>query len=404
MGRLTLNVLLSFAQFEREVTGERIRDKIAASKKKGIWMGGVVPFGYRVEDRKLLIDEKEAAVVRLIFDLYLEHGSLPAVQRELNARQIVSRSRTYTTGRSVGGAPFSNGALSHILKNRHYIADLNHRGKSWPGEHQPIVEVGVFSAVEEKLAAQKQRRSKHVLSTESLLMGKIFLESGERMSPSYAMKKGVRYRYYLARSIIQGQRGVPRALGRLPAEPLEKAVASSLRSAVHQCDRPSGAANLGDGELIDAYLDRVEILPNALMLTLKVDGNADEPTTRLTVPWIKPEAVRRREIILPEAGAARPQPIRVNEQARLVRAIATARRWVDEIIAGAVPDTAALAKREEKTERSIRMALSLAFLDPMLIKAACEGRLPRGYGVSRLVDLPADFAEQWNALGLPRPA
>ena len=172
---------------------------------------------------------------------------------------------------------------------------------------------------------------------------------------------------------------------------------------MHQCDRPSGAANRGDGDLIDAHLDRVVVHPNALTLILKVEGNSDEPASRVTVPWIKREAVRRREIILPETVAGRSQPIRINEQARLVRAIATARRWVDEIIAGAVSDTAALANREGKTERSIRMALSLAFLDPALIKAACEGRLPRGYGVSRLVDLPVNFAEQWMALGLPRP-
>lgn len=404
MGRLTLNVLLSFAQFEREVTGERIRDKIAASKKKGIWMGGVVPFGYRVEDRKLFVEESEAAIVRQIFDLYLAHGSLPAVQRELNARQIVSRPRAYATGRSVGGVPFSNGALSHMLRNRHYIADLNHRGKSWPGEHQPIIDVGIFDAVQEKLAGQRQRRSRHVLSTKSLLTGKIYLESGERMSPNYAMKKGVRYRYYVARSIVQGQRGVPRTLGRLPAEALEQAVLQALRSALRERDSRADATSLGDAQLIDAHIDRVVVQQNSLIVTLKVEATADEPATRLTIPWVKPEAIRRREIILPETGASRSQPIRVNEQARLIRAIATARRWVNEIIAGAVSDTAALAKREGKTERSIRMALSLAFLDPALIKAACEGRLPRGYGVSRLMDLPADFSEQWRALGLPRPA
>lgn len=201
----------------------------------------------------------------------------------------------------------------------------------------------MFDAVQEVLAAQRQRRSRHVLSTESLLAGKIFLESGERISPNYAMKNGVRYRYYVARSIVQGQRGVPRTLGRLPAEPLEQAVLSSLRSALHERDSRSDAATLGDGELVDAQFDRVVVQPNSIMLILRAVADADEPATRLTVPWIKPEAIRRREIVLPETSATRSQPIRVNEQARLVRAIATSRRWVDEIIAGAIPDIAALA-------------------------------------------------------------
>ena len=135
MGRLTLNVLLSFAQFEREVTGERIRDKIAASKRKGMWMGGVVPHGYRVEDRKLLVVEEEAVVVRLIFDLYLALGSVRAVQRELKARNIRSRERVLATGRTIGGIFFTNGPTARILRNRHNIGEINHKDKSWPGEH-----------------------------------------------------------------------------------------------------------------------------------------------------------------------------------------------------------------------------------------------------------------------------
>ena len=129
MGRLTLNMLLSFAQFEREVTGERIRDKIAASKKKGIWVGGVVPLGYRVENRKLLVDEAEAPVVRLIFERYLVLGSLSALQSELRHRGIVTRRRTLASGRTIGGIPLTNGPLAHILRNRVYLGEINHRQK-----------------------------------------------------------------------------------------------------------------------------------------------------------------------------------------------------------------------------------------------------------------------------------
>jgi hypothetical protein len=153
MGRLTLNVLLSFAQFEREVTGERIRDKIAASKKKGMWMGGTVPFGYRVENRKLIVEESEADTVRLIFARYLELGSLPALEQDLRERGVLTRRRVLSTGRVRGGGLFTSGALSRLLKNRVYVGEMNHKGRSWPGEHPSIVRRDLFEAVAAKLAA-----------------------------------------------------------------------------------------------------------------------------------------------------------------------------------------------------------------------------------------------------------
>src|SRR5262245_29075204 len=139
MGRLTLNVLLSFAQFEREVTGERIRDKIAASKKKGLWVGGVVPLGYRVENKKLIVDEEEATTVRLIFERYKDVGSLPALQQDLRDAGVRTRTRTLSSGREVGGIPLTNGPLNHILRNRVYLGEINHQGQSYKGEHHPLI-------------------------------------------------------------------------------------------------------------------------------------------------------------------------------------------------------------------------------------------------------------------------
>ena len=167
MGRLTLNVLLSFAQFEREVTGERIRDKIAASKKKGIWVGGVVPLGYRVEDRKLVVDEAEAATVRSIFERYLALGSMLALLAELRERNIRTRRRTLSSGRVIGGVFFTKGPLAHLLKNRMYLGELNHHGQSYPGDHAPIVDRETFEAVQtrltENLAARRQTRTPSAL-------------------------------------------------------------------------------------------------------------------------------------------------------------------------------------------------------------------------------------------------
>jgi hypothetical protein len=158
MGRLTLNVLLSFAQFEREVTGERIRDKIAASKRKGLWVGGVVPLGYEVKDRKLIVVEDETATVRLIFSRYLYLGSLSALQRDLRERGIVTRMRTLSSGRAIGGRDLTNGPLAYILRNRMYLGEINHRDKSYPGEHAPIIDQKLFEAVQAKLTENLRGR------------------------------------------------------------------------------------------------------------------------------------------------------------------------------------------------------------------------------------------------------
>src|SRR3954462_13054258 len=152
MGRLTLNVLLSFAQFEREVTGERIRDKIAASKRKGLWMGGVVPLGYRVENRKLLVNESEAEQVRMLFRRYLEIGSVPRLQEELRHSGFVTRRRTLSSGRVIGGVPFTNGPLGHLLRNRVYLGEIKHKGNTYPGEHEAIISHELFEAVQARLA------------------------------------------------------------------------------------------------------------------------------------------------------------------------------------------------------------------------------------------------------------
>ena len=234
MGRLTLNVLLSFAQFEREVTGERIRDKIAASKKKGLWMGGIVPLGYRLDERKLYVDGDEAAAVRLIFDLYLELGSIRALQRELKRRDLRTRVRTLATGNTVGGVHLTNGPLSYILRNRHYLGEINHHGRSWPGEHPAIIDPETFEKVQARLGEQRVARAARLKST-ALLRGKLFNEAGERLTPTYAVKDGVRYGYYVSTSAMQSRDRGGSAIHRLPAAALETAVVNALRSALEEC-------------------------------------------------------------------------------------------------------------------------------------------------------------------------
>ena len=203
MGRLTLNVLLSFAQFEREVIGERIRDKIAASKRKGMWMGGVPPLGYRVEDRKLVLINDEAEIVRSIFCRYAELGSARLLKEELETRGINSKSWTNAAGRRIGGQPFSRGALYQVLQNRIYRGEIVHKGQSHPGEHPPIIDQPLWDAVQAQLATNRAERNSGTRACQpSLLAGILFDGDGNRLTPSYAVKNGTRYRYYVSRPLI----------------------------------------------------------------------------------------------------------------------------------------------------------------------------------------------------------
>ena len=256
MGRLTLNVLLSFAQFEREVTSERIRDKIAASKKKGLWMGGQPSLGYDVKDRKLVVNEAEAAIVRMIFRRYLELGSVRALKAALGEEGVVSKQRTAADGSPYGGKSFSRGALYLMLQNRIYRGEIVHKGAVYAGEHAAIVEEDLWSSVQLRLEANGVERREAQDSRSVKPSDRDLIDAnGEPMTPTHAIKKGVRYRYYVSRRLITGtksEEGNRQISGqRIPAANLEGLVVQHLRSffadpvAVigslprHRCDAPS---------------------------------------------------------------------------------------------------------------------------------------------------------------------
>ena len=229
MGRLTLNMLLSFAQFEREVTGERIRDKIAASKKKGMWMGGNVPLGYVVKERKLLIDQAEAKTVRHIFRRYAALGSVWALKEELDRDGIVSKVRVNRYGRATGGNPLARGALYTMLGNRIYRGRIVHKDKHYPGEHEAIVDAVLWDEVQRKLGANRIDRATGThAAAPSLLAGLIYDDSGQRMTPSHANKKGTRYRYYVSQALIKGHRQSAPSSRRVPAGDVERLVEERL--------------------------------------------------------------------------------------------------------------------------------------------------------------------------------
>ena len=206
MGRLTLNMLLSFAQFEREIAGERIRDKIVASKKKGMWMGGNVPLGYDVKDRKLIVNEPEASTLRLIFRRYAELGSVALLKAALDRQDIVSKRREGAGGRLAGGQHFSRGALYLMLQNRLYRGDIVHQGEAYPGQHEAILDPELWQIVQDKLTANRRERSLAVgAEAPSLLAGLIVDSDGNRMTPTHAKKRAKRYRYYVSAPLLAGE-------------------------------------------------------------------------------------------------------------------------------------------------------------------------------------------------------
>ena len=230
MGRLTLNVLLSFAQFEREVTAERIRDKIAASKAKGMWMGGSVPLGYDLGDRRLIVNATEAEQVRHIFDRYLELGSGVALMRELRRAGILSKRWTSRSGKVKGGAPFSCGALYYLLQNRLYLGEIIHRGACHSGEHQAIVGRELFDAVQEALAANRQkRRERPNRNTQCHLAGVVCDGDGQSLTTSFSYGRGGRlYRYYVAGSLDPARTSDAKPV-RIAGAPLERLVLRSIQ-------------------------------------------------------------------------------------------------------------------------------------------------------------------------------
>src|SRR4051812_42081262 len=306
IGRLTLNVLLSFAQFEREVTSERIRDKIAASKRKGLWVGGMAPLGYDTRDRKITVNEAEAARVRTIFESYLRLGSLTLVMVDLSKRGIVTKVRTLRTGEPVGGIAFTRGPLAHLLRNRFYIGEVAFKGEVLageqpaiidrvlfdavqarlseqvtnhkvsrtgsealllgrevlPGEQPAIVDRQLFDAVQVKLTQQVNNHKTARMRSEALLAGRIFDDRGNRMTPSHVRKRGIKYRYYLSSTLLQGQAQRSGSIRRVPATDIEALVARSVRKHL----KPSEP--IDDQSLVADYVKRVEIQQERLIIQL----------------------------------------------------------------------------------------------------------------------------------------
>src|SRR5580698_5004604 len=213
MGRLTLNVLLSFAQFERELSSERVRDKIAASRRKGKWTGGTVPLGYDAKDKKLVINKVEAETVRTIFRLYLELKSFTRLVAELDRRRIVTKGRHTKVAKYNGAIPFTYGPLAYLLKNRIYIGETHHGGKWFKGEHEAVLDRQIFERVQDLLKTNGNGSKVKHFNSDALLQGKLYDDKGNLMGPSFSSKNGVRYRFYVSRALLRGRKSQAGSVG-----------------------------------------------------------------------------------------------------------------------------------------------------------------------------------------------
>jgi DNA invertase Pin-like site-specific DNA recombinase len=437
MGRLTLNVLLSFAQFEREVTGERIRDKIAASKKKGMWMGGNVPLGYDASERTLVINPAEAETVRRIFYLYRELGCVRRVKQEADRLGLRTKCSTTADGAKRGGKPFSRGHLYGLLANPIYTGRIAHKDELYPGLHPALIDDETWTAVRNQLAGNtSDHRHRAKAAEPSLLAGLLVDARGERLTPTHAIKKGRRYRYYVSAALIT-EAGTDRAQGwRLAAREIEDAV---IRILVDALTRPAklverfGAAgtasdqirkmlgraarlagvlsgSLGErAKLVRELVEKVVVDDRSLTIKFRcgplldgyVPSSASEDGSDSAVELAAAIAFKRRgvetKLVLP--GLAQQKHGSRCDPA-LIKAIARGRIWFEELATGRVRSLQELAKRDGITRRYIRRLVGLAFLSPQLVEAILQGRQSGELTATRLteLDLPLDWTEQHRLL------
>jgi len=385
MGRLTLNVLLSFAQFERELSSERVRDKVAASRKKGKWTGGGIPLGYDTKDKKLVVNAKEADMVRFIYRRYLDLKCLRLLKAELDQKGIVSKRRANSSGRNPGGVRFTYGPLAYLLKNRTYLGEIGHKGSWFPGEHAPIIDPTLFNAVQELLknnsVTRRQQRSDH----QSRLTGLLFDDRGNPMSPSFSTKRGVRYRFYVSSAVISGRRDEAGSKPRISAPDAESNVVSTLRERFAQASH-----SLSDQNVISTFIERAVVSKTNILITLKT-GVATERLIELARPR-RPLSPRAR--IENEAC----QPVR-DPDVGLIHALARAHWWrksLSEGIYKSIEELAAVAKWNPKV---VRKVLRLAFLAPDITEAIMRGTQSTSLSMSQLQGVAAySWAEQRRLL------
>jgi len=450
MGRLTLNVLLSFAQFEREVTGERIRDKIAASKKKGIWMGGLVPLGYDARDRKLIINTDEAETVLRIFRRYADTGDIDLIKAELDAEDIRTKARTGRAKSRWGERRFTKNCLYRMLQNETYLGRITHKKASYPGEHEAIVDKDLWDQVQQRLAAHRvHRRNGGTAKNSSLLAGLVFDEQGRRLTPSHATKGRRRYRYYVTPSNTSSSSPPDQRPWRVPAAEIEDLVKREVLSLLESTSRLDhvldlrsvtpeeklktyqASTALAQGlktasppmvrEFLLSVLDRITVRQDGLELEIRPLGlrsaiigdsmeGADLSNPRDTAVVAPTHCVRIQTRLKRCGGEIRLLLLGDNLEERLpkpepnlIRAVAKAHVWARQLVSGEALSITEIAKRNGTSRSRAGAILTLAFLAPDIVEAILEGRQPPEVNLERLTTtggIPNSWDEQRRLYGI----
>lgn len=428
MGRLTLNMLLSFAQFEREIAGERIRDKIAASKAKGMWMGGSIPLGYDLRERKLIINASEADTVRLIFERYAALGSVNLLRAELNDRQIVTKTRIAANGRRSGGKSFARGALYQMLQNKLYRGEVAHRGNVYPGQHQAIISDDLWQAVQTKLADNRHDRKVGAYAeSPSLLAGLIFDARGQPLTPTHANKRGKRYRYYVSNALLKGDESKSENTFRLPAGEVEALVLDRLQSffrwhsevsaalepynlsAQHLeavlartsqwAERWAAMAPRERAERVGALVQRVTV--DTSLITIEIVArqvteaerslHASDQTLAPIAITVAAELKRcgKGKRIVIHNGA----PSEINPG--LVRLLQEAFRAREMLLADTDESVNAIEARLRTSKGRMTSLMRLSYVSPAIVQDILEGRQPRSLGAKQLMGLTKELPQNW---------
>ncbi len=430
MGRLTLNVLLSFAQFEREVTGERIRDKIAASKQKGLWMGGTAPIGYVGHERTLAIDKAHAAIVKGIYESYLKLGSIRCLKIDLDKKGILAPIRYRQSGQVYGGRPFSRGNLQRILTSPVYTGKMIHFDKTYQGQHPAIIEQGLWDAVQAKIASNRQSQlQRPTIASDSILTGLLYDDASGRLSPSHTQKQSQRFRYYISQSLVNDSRAsAPQGL-RLPAQELETVVIDALNNWLND-------ATAILNELNPAPEQVENILATAQTLAAGLNGNASQQykllrtlVDRIIVSKDKVQLAIKQECFLLNQSLVSEQltPINLSISVQLKRCgyamrlivtdgnkpqvvrdqhliahIAKAHQWLALFTSGKVTSIKEIATNEQVDPSHVTRMLHRAFLAPDIVRAILNGTQPKHLDLKFLKQfraLPVDWNEQRKLLG-----
>ncbi|MDD3149348.1 MAG: recombinase family protein [Candidatus Gastranaerophilales bacterium] len=428
MGRLTLNILLSFAQFEREVTGERIRDKIAASKKKGMWMSGVAPLGYKLENKKLIIDEPNAQKVRIIFDKYLELKSVPKLKIYLHQNNILTK----------GNKVFSKGHLYKILQTKTFIGVISHKEKEYLGQHEAIIKKEIFKNVQELLTQNRIIKKSGVnFKNASLLAGKLFDGKGNYMSPSHSNTRNRKYRYYVSQAIIQGRKNEVGSISKIPADEIENVVFDELRNFLSNIPKIQNyLKNLEitkQQDVIDRikklqkenlesifiravinkivlYKEKIEImlsesqllkvfmaLTYELQMPEELKTETGEPIFITKNIRISSTAKNGSVLIISDSEKSEK-----NINLKLINAIAKSHYWNNLILSGEVKGLKELQQRENfSSNKYVKNILKLKFLAPDIVEKILTGRQPKDLTVQKLIDIKTlDWNEQRRIIKL----